>query len=142
MIPTYNRKKIVVKAIESALSQTYKNIEVIVSDNFSSDGTFEYLHSKYFENKKIKIYKNSKNIGPVLNWINCIDKCKGNYVKLLFSDDQISNNYVDETIRYLKDNTNIGFVFTPAIIKIKSKKKFFYKTYNKPIKIFSKNLVI
>ena len=57
LIQTYNRKKIVVKAIESALSQTYKNIEVIVSDNFSSDGTFEYLHSKYFENKKLEFIK-------------------------------------------------------------------------------------
>ena len=72
LIPTYNRKDKVVNAINSALNQTYKNIEIIVSDNCSSDGTLEHLNKLYKNINNVKIYGNSTNLGPVINWINCI----------------------------------------------------------------------
>jgi len=46
LIPVYNREKLVQKAIESAINQTYKNIEVIVVDNKSTDKTYEVLKEK------------------------------------------------------------------------------------------------
>jgi len=92
LIPTYNRKKLVERAINSALKQTYKKIEIIISDNCSTDGTLEYLQELYGNNKNIKIFDNSTNKGSVRNWINCIEKSSGHSSKLLFSDDTISTN--------------------------------------------------
>lgn len=140
LIPTYNRKKLVERAINSALSQTYKNIEIIVSDNCSTDGTFEHLKEIYKNENKIKIFKNTSNIGPVNNWLNCITKSEGMYSKLLFSDDMISPNYIEETVKILKKHKDVGFVYSPVIIETDLKKRLFYKTFNSSRKVVSKKI--
>jgi glycosyltransferase involved in cell wall biosynthesis len=127
LIPTYNRKKLVERAINSALKQTYKKIEIIISDNCSTDGTVEYLQELYGNNKNIKIFDNSTNKGPVRNWINCIEQSSGHYSKLLFSNDTISPNYVEETVKILKEQKDVGFVYTPVVIETNSKKRYFIK---------------
>lgn len=65
-IPTYNRKKMLKRAIDSVLAQDYKNIEVIVSDNASTDGT-DTLMQEYANDSRIIYIRNSENIGPVKN---------------------------------------------------------------------------
>lgn len=139
LIPTYNRKDLVVRAIESALAQTYKNIEVIVSDNCSEDGTVKFLQMLYGKNNKVRIFKNLKNLGPVKNWINCLNKCSGEYVKLLFSDDTIEYNYIEESVKFLSDES-IGLVYSPVIIENNFKKRFYYQTYKKSMKILSRKI--
>jgi len=140
LIPTYNRKNKVEIAINSALSQTYENIEIIVSDNCSLDGTIDHIRDLYKNIEKVKIFENSINSGPVSNWINCVEKSSGEFSKLLFSDDTISPNYIEETVRILKSDKDIGFVYTPALIEISSRKRLFYNTYNTSRKIESSKI--
>jgi glycosyltransferase involved in cell wall biosynthesis len=140
LIPTYNRKKLVERAINSALKQTYKKIEIIISDNCSTDGTVEYLQELYGNNKNIKIFDNSTNKGPVRNWVNCIEQSSGYYSKLLFSDDSIRPNYIEETLKILKGSKDIGFVYTPVVIENKYKKNIFYKTFKTSKKIQSSKI--
>lgn len=109
VIPVYNREILVKDAIESALAQTYDNIEVVVVDNCSTDNTWEVVSS--FSSKKIRAYKNEENLGPVLNWIRGIELSKGEYVKLLFSDDMISNNFIEESLTQF--DKDIAFVISP-----------------------------
>jgi glycosyltransferase involved in cell wall biosynthesis len=65
MIPTYNQAKYISKAIESALNIDYPNIEVIVSDDCSTDNTEEVV-SKYLSDDRFKYIKNEKNLGRVV----------------------------------------------------------------------------
>jgi glycosyltransferase involved in cell wall biosynthesis len=129
-----------VNAINSALNQTYKNIEIIVSDNCSSDGTLEHLNKLYKNINNVKIYGNSTNLGPVINWINCINKSSGDFSKLLFSDDTISPNFIEETIKLLKSDSEIGFVYSPVLIENSVRKRLYYNTYNSTRKIQSKKI--
>lgn len=140
LIPTYNRKYKVVNAINSALNQTYKNIEIIVSDNCSSDGTLEHLNKLYKNVNNIKIIGNSINSGPVVNWINCIENSSGEFSKLLFSDDTISQNFIEETVKLLKSDFDIGFVYSPALIEINLRKRLYYNTYNSTRKLLSRKI--
>ena len=140
LIPTYNRKNKVEIAINSALSQTYENIEIIVSDNCSSDGTIDYIKGLYKNVKKVKIFENPVNSGPVNNWINCVENSSGEFSKLLFSDDTISANYIEKTIQILKSDKDIGFVYTPALIENSSRKRLFYNTYSTSRKIESSKI--
>ena len=140
LIPTYNRKYKVVNAINSALNQTYKNIEIIVSDNCSSDGTLEHLNKLYKNINNVKIIGNSINSGPVVNWINCIENSSGEFSKLLFSDDTISPNFIEETVKLLKSDSEIGFVYSPALIEINLRKRLCYNTYNSTRKLLSKKI--
>ena len=112
LIPIYNREKYVREVIESAIDQAYKNIEIIAVDNKSTDKTYEVLkeYSKKYSN--IKIYQNKENIGPVRNWLKCLNYAKGEYIKILWSDDLIAPTFIEKTLPYLKKYKDIGFVFT------------------------------
>lgn len=114
LIPVYNREDIVSDSIESAINQTYKNIEIIIVDNCSTDKTWEVLTSYAKKDNRIKIFRNETNIGPVRNWARCIDLASGKYSKFLYSDDVIQENYVQETIRLFDDET--AFVISRIII--------------------------
>ena len=65
IIPTYNRKHLLSKCLKSALSQTYRNIELIVVDDGSTDGTYEFLKNlkSVYRDREIKILRNSRRRG-------------------------------------------------------------------------------
>ncbi|MFZ2284903.1 MAG: glycosyltransferase family 2 protein [Lutibacter sp.] len=105
LIPVYNREYIVSETIECAINQTYSNIEIIIVDNCSTDGTWGVLQNFAAKDSRIKIFQNTTNVGPVLNWKRCIDEANGEYAKILFSDDLISKNFIDETLAVFDDET-------------------------------------
>lgn len=105
LIPVYNREHIVGETIESAINQTYINTEIIIVDNCSTDGTWGVLQNYAAKDSRIKIFQNAANVGPVLNWKRCIDKARGEYAKILFSDDLISENFIEETLAVFDEQT-------------------------------------
>jgi len=111
LIPVYNREKLVEETARSAMNQTYENIEIIVVDNKSTDNTWQVLERLAKEDKRIKIFQNKENIGPVRNWKRCIDEASGEYGKILWSDDLIAPYFLEKTVPFL-DNPDVGFVFT------------------------------
>ena len=121
IIPVYNRKDLVVSAIECSINQTYKNIEIIIGDNCSTDGTWDIIEEYSKKDKRIILFRNESNIGPVKNWINCIKHSKGEFIKILFSDDTMDLNWIEEAIKPLNADKNIGFSFSPAKIYLKNK---------------------
>ncbi len=112
LIPVYNRINIVHLAVDSALRQTYDDYEVIICDNCSTDGTYEYLCEKYGNESKVHIYRNVENIGPVGNWITCFKKSNGQYIKYLWSDDRIAADFLEKTVQALESDPDVGMVLT------------------------------
>jgi len=117
LIPVYNRENLIEETVRSAMSQTYKNIEIIVVDNKSTDNTWQVLEKLAREDERIKIFQNETNIGPVRNWKRCIDEANGEYGKILWSDDLIASEFLEKTVPYLLDE-DVGFVFTGTEIFI------------------------
>lgn len=117
LIPVYNRENIIQETIQSALNQTYNNIEIIVVDNHSTDNTWEILKKLSLKDKRIKIFQNETNLGPVRNWVKCLEYATGEYGKFLWSDDLISPQFLEKTIPFLNDD-DVGFVFTGTEIFI------------------------
>jgi len=111
LVPVCNRETLIEETVQSALNQTYKNIEVIVVDNKSTDNTWKILQKLASQDKRIKIFQNEKNIGPVKNWKRCIDNATGEYGKILWSDDLIAPDFLEKTMPFLQDD-EVGFVFT------------------------------
>jgi len=112
LIPAYNRAKIILETLNSAVNQTYKNIEIIVVDNKSTDNTFETIKEFAKSYPNVKVYQNEENIGPVRNWRKCLDYATGEYVKILWSDDLIAPTFIEKTLPYLIEHEDMGFVFT------------------------------
>ena len=112
LIPTYNREKIILETLNCAVNQTYKNTEVIVVDNKSTDNSYEIIKEFAREHPNVKVYQNNENIGPVKNWRRCLDYATGEYAKILWSDDLIAPGFIEKTLPYLIDHEDVGFVFT------------------------------
>lgn len=127
LIPVYNREKIIGETIESALNQTYKNIEIIVVDNKSTDNTFKIC--KEYQKRYpdiITVFQNERNLGPVKNWKKCLEYARGKYVKILFSDDQIGKTFVEKSVKAFIKHPEIGFVFTRVLIYGSVKREYIF----------------
>ena len=90
VIPTYNRGKVIRKSIESVLNQSYKNIELIIIDDGSTDNT-EFVVKKISDNR-IKYIKLNENKGACYARNIGIKKAKGKYIAFVDSDDYLPNN--------------------------------------------------
>lgn len=126
IIPTYNREKYIKGAIESAINQTYQDYEIIIVDNNSTDSTYNTIESYAKNNPKIRSYQNKENIGPARNWKKCIELSKGEYIKIIWSDDYIEKNFLEVTVPILENNQDVGFVYSKTIIFNEINKKEMY----------------
>jgi glycosyltransferase involved in cell wall biosynthesis len=110
-IPTYNRAGSYLKqAIESARSQTYPNIEIIISDNCSSDDTEEVVGS--FSDSRIRYYRQEINIGPNNNFNFCLNQARGDYFLLFQDDDLIDDDFIECCMKSASYATNLGVLRT------------------------------
>lgn len=110
-IPTYNRADGYLKeTLSSAVNQTYDNIEIIVSDNCSTDNTLEAVSS--FKDKRIRYFQQKRNIIANDNFNFCLNQAKGDYFLLLHDDDLIDDDFVETCVREAKGNKNAGIIRT------------------------------
>jgi hypothetical protein len=131
IIPTYNRTRYLSKAIDSVLSQTYKDYEIIVVDDGSTDNTKEVLQ-KYMG--KIKyLYQENKGIAAARNF--GIRNSTGDFIGFLDNDDQWLPNKLEIQIKTLEKNSKLAFVCSASHVideqgsiidfwRVKSKESF------------------
>ncbi|WP_300747852.1 glycosyltransferase family 2 protein, partial [uncultured Brachyspira sp.] len=131
LIPTYNRKELLKRALDSVLKQTYKNIEIYVSDNASADGTLE-LMQEYSKNDKRIIYsRREKNMGPIYNGSEAYNHLKGKYAVVLCDDDYfLSNTFFENAVKAMEENENIVIVRGIAKCFNENNNSIFIDTYN------------
>lgn len=111
LIPTYNQKELLQEAINSVLSQSYKNIEIIVIDDASHDGTEEMIKSKYSNNAKVFYYKNNSNLGTGKTIVKGYNLIKGSYFVVMGHDDfYIDTNFFRDDIKLYREYDNISFI--------------------------------
>ena len=110
-IPTYNRANNYLRyALRSAVEQTYKNIEIIVSDNCSPDNTESVV--KDFNDSRIRYYRQRENIGPLNNRNFCLEQARGEYFVMLLDDDLIDRDFVSACMDAAKQHNEVGVILT------------------------------
>ena len=123
VIPTFNSMKYIDQSLSSVLAQTYENMEVIVYDNESTDGTYEYLEQLNdggFELRSIpNIYANSF-LEAVLD---VMGKSTSDYVTFISSDDYIHEGYVAENVKLIEDHPKEGINLQSGLIWVDEKGK-------------------
>jgi len=114
IIPTYNRAEYVCDAIESVLNQTYKNIEIIVVDDGSTDDTKEWI-KKYLSSSKLKyIYQENRGVSSARN--TGIKIAKGEYLAFLDSDDLFLPKKIELQVKeFKKSPLSVGIIFTGVV---------------------------
>ena len=100
LIPTYNRPEYFKLALESAINQTYPNIEIIVGDDSTNNDTEELIKDYMERYDNITYYHNNRNIGQYDNDIKLLNMCNGRYVNFLMDDDLFALNKIEKMMHY------------------------------------------
>ncbi len=109
IIPTYNRPAYLKEAIFSVLQQTYQNIEIIVSDDFSSENPQTIVDS--FNDPRLRLRRNETNLGVGLNVTYAFKEAKGKYVASLNDDDIWQKDFLEKLVPHLEANPDVVLAF-------------------------------
>lgn len=110
IIPTYNRADLLPRSIESVLNQTYKNFELIIVDDKSTDESLKVIKKYLNEDKRIKLIKHSKNLGGSIARNTGIKESKGKYVAFQDSDDEWLPEKLELQVKKILKNKEIDVV--------------------------------
>ena len=114
-MPTYNGARYISEAIESAMCQTYKDLEIIVVDDGSTDNTSEIIHGYMGKDSRIKyFYKQNGGIGSACNF--GIARAVGDYIAFFEHDDISFPERLEKQIKILDYNPEIPLVYSTLLI--------------------------
>ena len=111
IIPTYNRKKTLARAIQSVINQSLSPFEILIIDDGSNDGTEEWVKEN-FQNIKY-IYQNNRGVSSARNI--GIENANGDWVAFLDSDDEWLSNKLHEQVKAIESNPKIKLFHTNEI---------------------------
>lgn len=115
LIPVYNVEKYVFEAINSILNQTYKNLEIIIVDDCSSDKTYEIILEMAKKDKRIKIFKNKENKKICYSLNFAFNMSNGYYIARMDGDDISLLDKIEKQVKYLEENKKIDLVGVSTI---------------------------
>lgn len=113
VVPAFNYANYLPKAIDSVLSQSLQDFEILISDDCSTDNTEEVIQDRYGNDPRISYWKNEQNLGSQKNVNLCYQKAKGVFVNYLQADDYYTEDtYLQTAANTLQANPAIDFYYT------------------------------
>ena len=110
-MPTYNRRHgYFPQALQSALAQDYPNLEVVVCNNASTDGTQEYMEA--MTDPRLRYVRHAENIGANANFNSCLENAEGQFFLMLHDDDLLDPTFVSRCVAALDGRSDMGLVRT------------------------------
>lgn len=115
VLPTYNRLEFVGECIQSLLEQTEKDIEIIVVDDASTDGTKEFLDDWAIQDPRVKVIHNETNQGGGRSRNIGMEAASSDIIAVCDDDDKYPNDRAEMTLRWFKENKKSELVNFPYI---------------------------
>jgi teichuronic acid biosynthesis glycosyltransferase TuaG len=112
--PSYNSKNFIKETINSVISQTYEDWEMIIVDDCSKDDSVKFIQELIKDEKRIKLIKLDENIGAAMARNKALEMAQGRYIAFLDSDDIWLPQKLDIQLNFMKEN-NYAFTFTSYI---------------------------
>ncbi len=113
-INAYNSADVIGETIESVLNQTYKNLQIIIVDDCSTDNTAEIVKS--YDDDRIELYTLPKNFNISNANNECLHRARGEYIAHIDSDDIWVEDKIEKQIKFLEENPYYGACFTHATL--------------------------
>lgn len=107
IMPSWNTARFIAESIQSVIAQTYRNWELLIVDDCSTDNTDEIVSS--FKDERIKYFKNEKNSGAALTRNRAMREAQGEWIAFLDSDDLWAPEKLEKQIRFMKEH---GYTFS------------------------------
>jgi len=112
IVATHNRSTMITAAIDSLLTQTYGNLEIIIVDDASTDNTPEVVSTLLMKDHRINTFRSEKNIGPGAARNLGVSHANGQYIAIMDDDDSAYPNRIETQARFLDENPDVGLVFS------------------------------
>jgi glycosyltransferase involved in cell wall biosynthesis len=109
-IPTYERPAMLARALDSALAQSHANLEVIIADNASGDGTEALCREVATRDPRVRYLRHEHNLGPTANFNHLFYAFRGDYVMMLADDDWLDPGYVAACLAELRADSAAALV--------------------------------
>ena len=117
-LPVYNGEKYLNKTLENLLGQSFTNIEIVISDDGSSDSTKDICKKYSDKDSRIRYFRQKNNFGmPVKNFRFVLDNAVGEYFMFASHDDTWSHKYIEELVNILDNNPDCSLAFSNYKIK-------------------------
>ena len=116
IIPAYNAERYVESAVRSIMEQTYTNLDILVTDDCSTDGTFPILQKLAAEDSRIKLFRNEQNLKIVKTLNNMVSAAQGKYIARMDADDISLPARIERQIEFMQQNPQIDFCGTNAVL--------------------------
>lgn len=120
-MPVFNCINTVKQSLESVFSQTYKNWIMVISDNCSTDGTYEYCLESAKYDRRVSVIQQKSNIGAWPNFMYLLSKCEQDYFKLQAADDVLDADYLLCNIRNLLSKQKLIGSCSPDFAETKNR---------------------
>jgi hypothetical protein len=112
IIPTLNRGRYVLRAVDSCLRAAdgteNVQVEVIVIDSQSDDGSWEMLSEKFAQDSRVRLIQNQRGLGPTRSWLDGAVLINGAFATFLWSDDYISPRFLHVLLPLLQEDTELA----------------------------------
>lgn len=128
LMTVYNREAYIEEAIHSVINATYKNLELIIVDDQSTDGSMNIAEKIAKTDGRIKIYYNSKNLGDYPNRNKAASYAKGRYIKYVDSDDYIFPNWFDVMVAAMEKYPEAGIGINKFVRNSNNPGPFYYSS--------------
>jgi glycosyltransferase involved in cell wall biosynthesis len=107
-IPAYNARRFIDKAVRSVLSQSLSDLELIIVDDASQDGTAEAAEA--YGDDRVRLFRNPANIGAAANWNRAVGFARGRFVKVLCGDDLLGPDCLARQVEILETHPHVALV--------------------------------
>lgn len=149
IIPCYNHENFLDDCIKGILEQSYKNIEFLICDDCSPDGSYQKIKSYEKELRerfsRVEIFHNEVNQGVTKNINRMLSIAEGEYIKIIASDDALLSNGIEQAVTYLNSNQDVDILICNGAKIAEDQHHGAYqlgeRIYEEPLKLDSEKLI-
>jgi len=121
-VPVYNGERYLRATLDSILNQTWRNLELIICDNCSTDGTEKICREYAERDPRVRYFRADRNLGPARNFNRAVPLARGRYFKWNAADDLCAPTFIEECVAMLEADTSLVLAY-PRTIQIDSEGK-------------------
>ena len=115
-VPVYNGEEYLAETLDSLLSQTYDDFELVISDNASTDRTADICKEYAARDSRIRYSRNDRNLGGAYNYSRLVDLARGEYFKWASADDLCAPGFVAACLRVLESNPAVVIAYPQTMV--------------------------
>lgn len=115
-MPVRNGRRYIRQAIESLLSQTMGDFELIICDNASSDDTQDICRDYETRDSRVRYHRNERDIGPAANFNRCVELARGKYFRWHAHDDLCASRYLERCVETLEQDATVVLAYPRTTI--------------------------